>query len=198
MKVKTNRKTNITTTYPKLRDTVEHRIIKYKMVLSYEQNDLELVDAFHQAISDEPGSNLIDFIQRTTTEYFSRFDIYRSEIKRLEKLDPNTELSDFFIHPALMHVMSKDIVDMTKEEKNYLTFLNSQKVHIANERLHMPGCFHNSRTLPCSTRKHIGLEPQLCQLGFGIPIENEDFDCLIVRFCTDDMDYLKEIYEDNK
>lgn len=198
MKVKTNRKTNITTTYPKLKDTVEHRIIKYRMVLSYEQNDLDIVKSLSGITVNESTSDLIDFIQRTTTEYFSRFDIYRSEIKRLEKLDPDTELSDFFIHPALMHVMSKDIVDMTKEEKNYLTFLNSQKVHIANERLHMPGCFHNSRTLPCSTRKHIGLEPQLCQLGFGIPIENEDFDCLIVRFCTDDMDYLKEIYEDNK
>ena len=197
MKVKTNRKTNITTTYPKLKDTVEHRIIKYRMVLSYEQNDLELVDAFHQAISDEPGSNLIDFIQRATTEYFSRLDVYRSEIKRLENLDPDTELSDFFIHPSLMHVMSKDIEDMSKEEKDYLTFLNSQKVHITNERIHMPGCFRNSRTLPCSTKKHVGLEPQFCQLGFGIPIENEDFDCLIIRFCTDDMDYLKEIYEDN-
>ena len=197
MKVKTNRKTNITTTYPKLKDTVEHRIIKYKMVLSYSAYDLELTETLCKDAYKESANDLMDFLQRVTTEYYSRLDVYRSEIKRLERLDPNTELSDFFVHPSVMHIMSKDIVDMTDEEKNYLTFLNSQKVHITNEKLNMPECFPNSRTIPCSTKKHIGLEPKVCEFGFGIPIENEDFDCLIIRFCTDDMDYLEEIYGNN-
>ena len=53
MKVKTNRKTNITTTYPKLKDTVEHRIIKYRMVLSYEQHDLDIVKSLGGIAANE-------------------------------------------------------------------------------------------------------------------------------------------------
>lgn len=165
----------------KLRDTAQHRIIKINMIIKDIELTAGIVDSFDKFF----GKGIFKK-KKTQDKYSIIIGKLKEMITELKKADPDSELNECEINPAILNRLNDYYDRMTKEENEYLKFLDSQKKTLENGVIYYDNDFYQHRVVPCRFEPFENCREIEYNSIDIVEIENDDYDCLVIDYSSDD------------